>query len=114
MGLTSKQWFQIISGTISGLITAGALFTTLFGQDMTLKIIACLGLVNITLASIGTAVSGPANLVKDVAAMPSVDKITVNTSASSSVAAVAVDPLQSKVGPAAGTRDTMETIAKGA
>lgn len=66
MGLTSKQWFQIVSGTISGLITAGALFTTLFGQEMTLQIIACLGLANIVISSIGAAVSGIGSSVNDV------------------------------------------------
>jgi hypothetical protein len=87
MNLTSKQWFQIISGAISTLITSAALLTTLFGQDMTLKIVAVLGIINIVLSSIGAAVSGQANLVKDVAAMPGVEKITVNAQASFSLLA---------------------------
>jgi hypothetical protein len=98
MNLTSKQWFQIISGIVSSLITAGALFTTLFGQDLTLKIIAVLGLFNIMLNSIGAAVSGQANLVKDVTAMPGVERISVNASASPVLAAAATDPDQPKVG----------------
>lgn len=97
--ITSKQWFQIISGSISGLITAGALFTSLFGQDMTLKIIASLGLVNIILSSVGAALSGQSGLVKDVAAMPGVESIKVNSSASSALATLAVDPAQDKVSP---------------
>lgn len=66
MGITSKQWFQIISGSISGLITAGALFTSLFGETLTLKIIACLGLLNIIMSSVGTALSGIGSSVSDV------------------------------------------------
>jgi hypothetical protein len=66
MGLTSKQWFQIVSGSISSLITAGALFTSLFGETMTLKIIACLGLANLILSSVGTVLSGVDSSAKDV------------------------------------------------
>ena len=43
--LTSKQWFQIVSGVISGLITGAAFMQTLFGQSVTLQIIAGLGLL---------------------------------------------------------------------
>ena len=65
--ITSKQWFQIVSGIIASLITAGALFTTLFGEPLTLKIIAVVGLLNICLNSVGAALSGVDSSVKDVA-----------------------------------------------
>lgn len=100
--MTSKQWFQIISGAISGFITAGALFTTIFGQDVTLKIIACLGLANIVLSSIGTALSGPdspGTQIKSVTALRGVEKVLVNDKAEDGVAAAALDPSQPKVGP---------------
>jgi hypothetical protein len=100
MGLTSKQWFQIISGVISSLITGAALLQTLFGQDLTIKIVAVLGIGNIILSSVGAAVSGQANLVRDVAAMPGIDRVSVNSSASQALASVAIDPDQKKVGPA--------------
>ena len=89
MGLTSKQWFQIVSGSISSLITAGALFTSLFGETTTLKIIACLGLANIVLSSIGTVLSGPdspSTQIKNVAALPGVEKVLVNDDATNGVA----------------------------
>lgn len=113
--MTSKQWFQIISGTISGLITAGALFTTLFGQDMTLKIIACLGLVNIVLSSVGAAVSGQANLIKDVAAMPGVQQISVNASANQTLAQIATSGASdsAKVEPVPSAATAVANIAKG-
>lgn len=113
MGLTSKQWFQIISGIISGLITGAALMQTLFGQDLTIKIVAGLGIANIILSSVGATVSGQANLVRDVAAMPGVERISVNTSANQALAQVAVDPGQNKVGPIPGTRDAIAATAKG-
>jgi hypothetical protein len=112
--LTSKQWFQIISGVISGLITGAALLTTLFGQDLTIKIVAVLGIINIVLSSVGTAVSGQANLVRDVAAMPGVDRISVNANATLPLASVAIDPEQKKVGPTtAQVRATLTETARG-
>jgi hypothetical protein len=97
--VTSKQWFQIISGVIGGLITGAALLQTIFGQDLTIKIVAVLGIVNIILGSIGAALSGQASLVRDVAAMPGVTRIGVNENASVALAQVATDPAQAKVGP---------------
>ena len=97
--LTSKQWFQIISGAISSLITGAALLQTLFGQDLTIKIVAVLGIANIVLSSVGAALSGQSNLVSDVAAMPGVSRISVNSDASAALASVATDPAQPKVGP---------------
>jgi hypothetical protein len=112
--LTSKQWFQIISGSISGLITGAALLTTLFGQDLTIKIVAVLGIINIVLSTVGTAVSGQANLVKDVAAMPGVQRVSVNTDANPTLASVAIDPGQTKVGPASPeAREALTKIATG-
>lgn len=99
MNLTSKQWFQIISGVISGLITGAALMQTLFGQDLTIKIVAGLGIFNIILSSVGTAVSGQGSLVKDVAAMPGVEKVEVNAKANPTLASLAIDPAVDKIAP---------------
>lgn len=113
MNLTSKQWFQIVSGVISGLITGAALLQTLFGQDLTIKIVAVLGVGNIILSSIGTAVSGQKSLVNDVAAMPGVERISVNEAASPALAQVATDHTQPKVGPTLAAADAVREIAKG-
>ncbi len=113
---TSKQWFDIISGVNAGLITGAALLQTLFGQDITLKIVAVLGILGIIINSVSGAVNGQANLVKQVAAMPGVEKITVNATANTTLASVATDAAQPKVGATdPGTRQVLqETIAKGA
>jgi len=115
MNLTSKQWFQIVQGIVGGLITGAALLTTLFGQELTIKIVAGLGIVNIIIASIGTALSGQANLVQDVAAMPGVSRIAINAEANPTLAAVATDPGQPKVGATTPeVRATLQDKAKGA
>lgn len=100
--MTSKQWFQIISGIISGLITGAALMQTLFGQDLTIKIVAGLGIVNIILSSVGTALSGadsPATQIKNVANLTGVDRVLINDKATDGVAAAALDPSLPRVGP---------------
>lgn len=117
MGLTSKQWFNIVSGSIASLITAGALFTSLFGETTTLKIIAVLGLVNIVLSSVGAALSGPDNQqtqIRNVLAMPGVEKLEVNDKASQTLASMAVNPVIDKIGPTSATEAKVAAIAKGA
>ena len=79
--ITSKQWFQIVSGINGGLITGAALLQTLFGQDITLKIVAVLGIIGIIINSVGAVLSGPdspATQIKNVAALPGVEQIRVN------------------------------------
>jgi hypothetical protein len=88
--VTGKQWLQISGGIVSGLITGAALLQTLFGQDLALKLTAALGIAGIVINSVGTAISGQSSLVKDVAAMPGVEKITVNAQANTALAQVAV------------------------
>lgn len=113
MNLTSKQWFQIISGSISSLITGAALLQTLVGQDLALKLVAILGIMNIVLSSIGAAISGQKNLVSDVAAMPGVERITVNTKASQALAQIATDINEPKIEPSYGVAEAVQAIAKG-
>lgn len=102
MSLTSKQWFQIVSGINGGLITSAALLQTLFGQDVSLKIVAVLGIIGIAINSVGTAISGPdspGTQIKNVAALPGVERVSVNATATNGVAAAALDPAQPKIGP---------------
>ena len=115
MNFTSKQWFDIISGINGGLITGAALLQTLFGQDLSLKLVAGLGILGIIINSISGALGSQASLVKEVAAMPGVDKVTVNTNASPALAGVATDAAQPKVGATdPGTRIVLQDIvAKG-
>lgn len=120
MNITSKQWFQIISGVNGGLITGAALLQTLFGQDLTLKIVACLGIIGIIINSIGTALSGQGSLVKDVAGITGDDgkpavRINVNANAGAALASAAIDPALANVGAITPEARTILTAtAKGA
>ena len=113
LNIQPKQWLQIVSGSVSGLITGAALFNPLFGQALALQIVAGLGVINIVLNSVATALSGQAQLVKDVANMPGVEKITVNEKANPVLAAVAVDPTVDKVAPTRSDFDVVTQTAKG-
>lgn len=113
MNITSKQWFQIISGINGGLITGAALLQTLFGQDLTIKIVAVLGIIGIIINSIGTTFSGQANLVRDVRNMDGVQHIEVNEKASPTLAALAMDPTEPKIAPSQAAAGRVEAIAEG-
>jgi hypothetical protein len=116
--ITSKQWFQIVSGINGGLITGAALLQTLFGQDLTLKIVAVLGIIGIIINSVGTVISGPDSQdtqVRNVLAMPGVQSMGVNAKAAPELAALAIDPAQPKIGAIdAATRTTLQATAKSA
>jgi hypothetical protein len=114
MNITSKQWFQIISGINGGLITGAALLQTLFGQDLTLKIVAGLGICGIILNSVGAAFSTQTDQVKDVLAMKGVEHIAVNAQANPALAAIAVDPAVDKIAPTQAALATVTQTAKAA
>lgn len=114
--ITSKQWFQIISGVNGGLITGAALLQTLFGQDTTLKIVAVLGIIGIIINSVGAALSGAdsqSTQIRNVLAMPGVEKIDVNEKASQTLASMAVNPVIDKIGPTPNAETKVTQIAKG-
>lgn len=113
LNIQPKQWIQITSTILASLITSAALFETLLGQQVAIKLIAALGIMNIVVGSIGTAVSGQAQLVKDVAAMPGVERISINQNANPILAAVAVDPTQDKVAPTRADMDVVAQTARG-
>lgn len=110
-----KLILNILSSINGGLITGAALFNPLIGQDMSLKAISVLGICQIIVSAINSNLSTQANTVAEVAAMPGVERISVNAQASSTLAQAAVDPLQPKVGAVTpDVRAALQTIAKGA
>lgn len=113
MNITSKQWFQIISGIISGLITGAALLNPLFGEKISLIIVSVLGIINIILNSFGTALATQTNLVKDVLAMPGVEKINVGPEANQTLAQIAIDPTVDKIAPTRAAQDIVTATAAG-
>src|SRR5690348_8050008 len=99
---------------VSVLMISTAQLTDLFGPTVAKSIVSSAAILNGILGGWVTLMSNQANLVKDVAAMPGVDRIQVNANASQALASVATDPAQPKVGgTTAATQATLQNTAKG-
>jgi hypothetical protein len=110
-----KLILNIISSINGGLITAAALLQTLFGQDLTIKIVAVLGICQIIISAISTNLTTQSNLIKDVASIQGDDgkpavRINVNANAPLALATAALDPDQKNIGAA--TPEIRATLAK--
>ena len=115
MNLTGKQIIAIVAAVVSALMLATTQLTDIFGASMAKTIVSMASLLNLILNSIIAALSGQASLVQDVRSMPGVDKVLVNDQANPTLAKLATDPNEPKIGatdPA--TRATLQATAKGA
>lgn len=113
--ITRNQWLQIVAVVFSACIAASALWTQLFGQNTATIIISLLGLANTILAGVTYVLTGQAQQIKDVAAMPGVDRVSVNAQANTTLAQVATDPAQAKVGATSPeVRSTLVNTARSA
>jgi hypothetical protein len=113
MNLTGKQILSIVAAVVSALMLATTQLTDIFGPTVAKSIVSVAALINMVLNSVVVALTGQASLIKDVAAMPGVEKITVNAQANQTLAAVAVDRAVDKVAPTQQAFDTVEQTAKG-
>lgn len=114
MNLNGKTILAICGAVLSVLMVSTAQLTDLFGPGITKSIISVAGLTNMILNSITVALSTQGSLVKEVAAMPGVERIQVNTQANQTLAQVATDPQQPKVGTNSEDRAQVIDIATGA
>lgn len=111
MNLNAKQVIAIIL-VILGVITAStAQLTDLFGPSATKAIVSIASMVNSILAGALGVISSQTGLVKDVQAMPGVEKITVNAQANSTLASMAVDPSNEKIEPKPGSEGAVQAAA---
>ena len=106
--LNGKQIIAIVGAVVSVLMVSTAQLTDLLGPSVAKTIVTIAGLFNMLLQSVTVALTTQTAQVKDVAAMPGVERITVNAQANSTLAAVATDPAQTNVG--ATTPDVRATL----
>lgn len=100
MNLNAKQIISIIGAVLSILMVSSAQLTDLMGAGAAKSIVSAAGLVNMILGSVMAAISGTMpqqEQVKQVLAMPGVEKIDVNRNASPELAKLAVDPNVDKI-----------------
>lgn len=98
MNLNFKQMLAILGAVLSVLMISTAQLTDLFGPGPTKLVVSAAALLNTTISSVLAVVTGQAATVKDVLAMPGVDRINVNANANQTLAQIAVDPTQPKIG----------------
>lgn len=114
MNLNGKQIIQIVGVVISVAMVSSAQLTDLLGPTIAKTIVTVAGLLNMTLQGITVALSTQSAQIKDVAAMPGIERITVNASASPALAQVATDPDQKKVGATPEAKAAVIATANGA
>lgn len=113
MNLNGKQIIAVCGAVLSVLMVSTSQLTDLFGPGVTKTVVSIAGLVNLILNSVTVAISTQGGLVKDVLAMPGVEKINVNASANQTLAAIAVDPTINKISPTPQAQSAVEATAKG-
>lgn len=111
LNLNGKQIIQIIGVVISVLMVSSAQLTDLLGSTTAKTIVTVAGMANMLLQGITVALQTQTAQVKDVLAMPGVEKISVNSQASQALAAVAVDPKQDKIAPTQAAQTDVEKKA---
>lgn len=114
MNLNGKTILAICGAVLSVLMVSTAQLTDLFGPGVTKSIISVAGLTNMILNSITVALSTQGSLVKEVSAIKGVEPIRINADASQSLAALAFDPNQPKIGAKPEDRAQVNDIAIGA
>ncbi len=97
MNLNGKQVMLIIAAVMSALVAASAQLTDIFGPATAKSIISVVSLANTILTAITASMSGQAGILRDVQAMPGVEKIVTNSQANSTLNQLAADPANPKI-----------------
>lgn len=114
MNLNVKQILAIFGAILAALMVSTTQLTDLFGPTVTKTIISTAGLIGLILNSITAAISGQGSIVKEVAAMPGVEPLRINANANQTLAALAFDPNQPKIGATPQDKVQVSNIATGA
>lgn len=109
MNLNRNQIIALVIAVLGVLATSTTQLTDIFGPGPTKIIISASSMLTSILSSILAMFTGQSSIVKDVQAMPGVEKIQVNANANQTLAAIAVDPANDKVEP---TQKDATAVAK--
>lgn len=114
MNLNVKQIISIIGAVLSVLMISTAQLTDLFGIGTAKIIVSVAGLGNTIISSVMAVISGNQTQdqqIKQVLAMPGVQHLEVNSSASPALAKLAVDPTIDKIAPTLEARIAVQKTA---
>ena len=96
--LTTIQKIAITMAVLGVISTSGVQLTDILGSGLAKTAVSIAGLGNSLLAAIVAVLSGQGSLVKQVAAMPGVDRVSINSAANQTLALAATDIAQPKIG----------------
>lgn len=114
MNLNGKQIIGIIAAVLSVLAVSTAQLTDIFGPGPAKAILSVAGLANAVINSILVTLNGQGSTVREVLAMPGVEKINVNAQANKTLADIAVDPTVDKISPTPAAQAAVTATANGA
>jgi hypothetical protein len=114
LNLTPLQILGIIVVINGALIGGTAQLTDIVGPQVAHIVVSVCSLGNSILGGLVTVFSGQGAQVRNVLAMPGVEHIDVNSSASPVLATIAVDPQQNKINPTPAAEARVTQTAKDA
>jgi hypothetical protein len=110
--LTPAQIVILVISTAGVINGSAAQLAEWFGPKVAHNIITAIGFGQTLIGAWAVALTGQGSAIKQVLAMPGVDKITVNSQANSTLAAIAVDPALDKIAPLPVDKTAVEATAK--
>lgn len=113
MNLNGKQVISIAIAVLGVLMISSTQLTDLFGPTVTKSVTAAAALLNSILGSTLAVLTSQGSTVKEVLAMPGVDKLDVNAKANQTLAELAVDPTVDKISATPQAQSAVAAIARG-
>jgi len=112
-GLNTKQIMAIIVAILSVLSGSTAQLTDILGVAGAKITISVASLAMSVLSSILAVITSQSATVKDVLAMPGVQKIDINAHANQTLSAIAIDPKMDKISPTPAALQQVTKTAEG-
>jgi len=114
VNLNRNQIISIVIAVLSVLAGSTAQLTDLFGATLAKTVISVAGLFNTILSSVMVIITSQGGTVRDVLAMPGIEKINVNAAANKTLAQIAIDPNADKIAPTPASITQVTQTAKAA
>lgn len=113
MNITRTQWIAILMLAL-GLIAGGTTqLTEFFGAGTAKSLASAASFLSSFVAGLQIILGGQSAQVKDVLAMPGVDKININENANKTLATIAMDPSVNNISPTTSAMNVVANTAKG-
>ncbi len=114
MNLAPAQWIAMVIGMLGVFAAGGTQLDVIIGAFAAKIVVACCTLTSAALAVPLSILTGQNSLIRQVQAMPGVEKISVNAQANQALAQMAVDPANDKVEASPGAAAAVPRTAGGA